>query len=486
MNFTKQNVFHTPFTTTVGRSNSMSNIFRMIVLFIGIVHIADACTCLSRPLTNEFRSADIILVGKLRQRLDEYGPLSYRAYYSFSVGRTIKGSLQDTVVIETGIGWGDCGYLFREDVEYLIYAYKRNGEYVTSICTRTTPIAAAAADLLFFSHLPDILHVSSLIGHVAYRRSSEGTVMLKHLKIILKNDRQSYETTTNDSGMYFFYDISPGEYSIALDITDSLYFSPYEMNIRIDTTACKENNITLDPNTRIKGTLLYASSQPARDVKVSLTPTDSLSMTRSYGYFPSAKTDSSGVFVFDDGMSLGKYFLAINPNGATVERPHPTIYYPGVPCIATAVPIILDAPKGNIDVIFTIPEKKMRILTVKGHCFFKDNVPADSVTISMWIQRTYNEVQQSVSTGPDGSFSFSVVEHQRLRISWFEISIESKEEQKLLTAQQKGATTSFSVSRWPADTLQVDKDIPDLKLMIGHTKKEISETIAKYRRSNRQ
>jgi len=458
----------------------------MMVLLIALVHSADACSCFSAPVTAGYRSADIIVVGRLRQRLDEYGPLSYRAYYSFSVSRTIKGTHLDTVVIETGIGGGDCGYHFREDVEYLIYASRRKGEYVTSICSRTAPLAAANVDVLFFSRLPAILRVSSVIGHIEYRRSSEETSMLKRKRITLQNERQSYSTQTDDSGIYLFYDITPGEYTIVLDVADSLYASPDEMSIRVDSLECKEYSLTLEPNTKIKGRLIYPSRAPAHDLRISLTPADSLSMTHSFGYFRSAMTDSSGEFVFEGGIPLGKYFLAINPNGATVERPHPTIFYPGVSSMATAVPIIVDTPERTVDVSFTIPERKERILTVQGQCLFKDNVPADSVTILMWIQRTYNEEPMNITTGPDGSFSFSAVEHQRLRISLFEISVESRDEQRQLLEQRKVVTTSFPVYRWPEDTLQVDANIAGMKLMIGRSKKEISETIAQYRRSNRQ
>jgi len=66
----------------------------------------------------------------------------------FKVERTWKGSLPEEMTIFTGQGGGDCGFPFEVGTTYLVYAY---GDSVatlsTSICRRTTVLAAATEDL---------------------------------------------------------------------------------------------------------------------------------------------------------------------------------------------------------------------------------------------------------------------------------------------------------------------------------------------------
>lgn len=65
------------------------------------------------------------------------------------VRRVWKGSLADSAVVATGLGGGDCGFAFQLGVRYLVYAFKGPGsELRTSICTRTTQLDSAAADIV--------------------------------------------------------------------------------------------------------------------------------------------------------------------------------------------------------------------------------------------------------------------------------------------------------------------------------------------------
>jgi hypothetical protein len=58
------------------------------------------------------------------------------------------------IVIETGLGGGDCGYEFQRGLEYIVYASKKpGGSFSTGICTPTRPIEHAAADLKYFHQL---------------------------------------------------------------------------------------------------------------------------------------------------------------------------------------------------------------------------------------------------------------------------------------------------------------------------------------------
>ena len=58
---------------------------------------------------------------------------------------------QKEIVIETGLGGGDCGYDFRRGSDYIVYASKKPGGGLSaSICTPTRLVENAAEDLKYF------------------------------------------------------------------------------------------------------------------------------------------------------------------------------------------------------------------------------------------------------------------------------------------------------------------------------------------------
>jgi len=68
----------------------------------------------------------------------------------FSVDRTYRGEHKDHISVITGLGTGDCGYDFRTDRAYLVYATSAaNGELFTSICSGTSAVEDAGSALRF-------------------------------------------------------------------------------------------------------------------------------------------------------------------------------------------------------------------------------------------------------------------------------------------------------------------------------------------------
>ena len=66
--------------------------------------------------------------------------------FVFEVERLYKGALSSEVAVLTGHGRGDCGCPFKVGEKYLVYAYGKKG-LETNVCTRTTNINGADADL---------------------------------------------------------------------------------------------------------------------------------------------------------------------------------------------------------------------------------------------------------------------------------------------------------------------------------------------------
>ncbi len=116
------------------------------------VPFAFSCTCAPKPSVGKALSqSDAVFVGRViawHNASIEFAPGHRSGGYTFvfEVERLFKGALSSEVAVLTGHGRGDCGYPFNVGEEYLIYAYRDNG-LVTNICTRTTNINTADADL---------------------------------------------------------------------------------------------------------------------------------------------------------------------------------------------------------------------------------------------------------------------------------------------------------------------------------------------------
>ena len=113
------------------------------------------CDCLSVPLNEErLEEYDAVISGRiisdtliLSTSQQPQSP-SHRQYL-VSVNSVFKAdSLFQEYVIKTGIGGGDCGFVFKKNRSYLIYAHRlKRDTLTTSICDPTKLLSQAEKDL---------------------------------------------------------------------------------------------------------------------------------------------------------------------------------------------------------------------------------------------------------------------------------------------------------------------------------------------------
>jgi hypothetical protein len=114
---------------------------------------AEACSCIGLlPPVEAARDVDVVFHGKLVAVADlpkdgQYG-LAYKMF-TFDVLRTFKGQLDAQVNIKTTDNEAACGRSYGDPgSEWLIYArVDDNGQTQDNLCSRTMPIANAAADI---------------------------------------------------------------------------------------------------------------------------------------------------------------------------------------------------------------------------------------------------------------------------------------------------------------------------------------------------
>src|SRR5689334_10755578 len=144
---------------------------RLAALFALLAARAWACSCAVSPLGNppcqSAWQADAVFTGMVLE-VDDPGmpivrpggpPPSRTKRVRFRVGEAFTGlapKLQE-VLVETGLGGGDCGYPFTRGRDYIVYAYQRNGVLSTGICSSTRPVEDAAPQLAYFHGLEQAL-----------------------------------------------------------------------------------------------------------------------------------------------------------------------------------------------------------------------------------------------------------------------------------------------------------------------------------------
>jgi hypothetical protein len=140
--------------------------FRYVLALIAVAFIgcqAIACSCIGKEDVKQARKkADAVFLGSVitveQLQVSVIGVFTqfpiYVKRYTLQVERSFKGkSVPDTVVIVTGVGSGDCGFVFKLNERYVVYGSRDGGNkerlfaekplvgrgiYWTNICTRTT------------------------------------------------------------------------------------------------------------------------------------------------------------------------------------------------------------------------------------------------------------------------------------------------------------------------------------------------------------
>ncbi len=133
----------------------------LIIGLIGLAATPQGCLACSCPFPGtppeELARTSTVFRGRVTaidQVQDEQGYRSLRV--TLQATATWKGAVTPEMIVHTGLGGGDCGYPFKQGVDYLIYANglvasgapaNTAGRLYTGTCSRTRPIADAAEDL---------------------------------------------------------------------------------------------------------------------------------------------------------------------------------------------------------------------------------------------------------------------------------------------------------------------------------------------------
>lgn len=220
----------------------------------------------------------------------------------------------ETDVVMTGMGGGDCGYHFRVGTRYLIEAYRRpsDGRLETGICSHTRPIDEAAGFLAYLESLSRPSTGGRLWGSVTTWSMALGTARaLEHAQVRV-HGASEHTATIGPSGRFMFEALPPGRYTISVELPPGRpeLLAIREQALALDGAyACAEVTLGAAVNGRIAGTVVDASGRPMRGVAVMLgsarqpaPPGSGMLLTI---------TDASGRYVFER-VGPGPYVVGVS------------------------------------------------------------------------------------------------------------------------------------------------------------------------------
>jgi len=128
------------------------SVFKKIIIVISIFGFMFPCDCAPPPSPEDaYSSADVVFSGQVTNIIEDWNNLLKEV--SIDVYDVWKGTIQNQVIILTGIDDGICGYNFEVNEEYLIYG-NYSGDFIwTNICTRTNLLENAEEDLDYLNSL---------------------------------------------------------------------------------------------------------------------------------------------------------------------------------------------------------------------------------------------------------------------------------------------------------------------------------------------
>jgi len=350
-------------------------------------------------------------------------PMTIR--YHFHIDEKFAGPDATEIDIYSGGDDGDCGYRFKKGVRYLVYTEQgTEGRLFATICNGTRPASEALALIPQLRAMRDGKRVASVFGIL--RRADPPTLALPgdpddalpDTALKLRSHYDRFTATTDQNGVYSFYDVHAGEYHFTADLSSSLVLTQRTLTgplplFNIPDGACYEYNVDALPTGHIQGSVLGPDGKPLRLA--------SLELFRLGSYDPSHSglwtfQGFKGVFDFDH-VGPGQYILVYNrPNRKNPNSPYPRTFYPGTEDPNEAKPIDVKEGERLSKVDFAVKDP-FSTRQLRVHLNWKDGMPPGSVTVMAKGDQGDNPAAAKVS---DGVFDFTLLESAHYTVSAWE------------------------------------------------------------------
>lgn len=296
-----------------------------VAVLVGAPPPADACSCEPPPPPCEaYWDAEAVFTGKVTHlQSGQHGV----EHATFDVSEKFKGPFAArTIVVEGG---GMCGRTFELGGEYFVYASGRNGQYYAPLCTRGGKLADAKADLQYARNLPKRKHAileGTVVLHDDARTPRAG------VKVIAKGTPHA---ARSDARGRFQLAVPPGTYT--LDVDDPALRVLWGRLPTVEVkhvAACAHEELGVEYNGRIQGTITDDAGKPVAGLAVSAHPTAGT----KHPWRLDGRTDAAGRYEIA-GVPPGTFVVGVShpdEGGPQPGAPYPTTFHPDVAVEARA------------------------------------------------------------------------------------------------------------------------------------------------------
>jgi len=263
-------------------------------------------------------------------------PISYAVH--FTVEESFRGSSVPGagIVVDTGLGGGDCGYPFVPGTRYLVYASLTGGRLYAGICSETKPAVMAAGILPQLRAMRDHQRPDDIFGTIGMAPKGNGWDSLPDTQPLaavpvraIAGRGVTFTTQTDGSGAYAFPSLPAGTYTIAPDLPGGFaqMRTPLTADVRTAGAACRIDQFAR-PDGQITGTVVDATGKPISGfVTIQPADPDEAAAAQRRGGLPGYGVHADGKFSLPQ-IPPGRYRLLFHPGiGGRIDY-RATFYWP--------------------------------------------------------------------------------------------------------------------------------------------------------------
>jgi len=379
---------------------------------------ADACTCGgSGTPCGAAWSADAVFVGhvvSIESSTVPAGPMLGRRT-DLAVTEAFRGLQVSELSVYTGYSGSDCGYPFAMGESFLVYAHRTpEGQFTTSICTRTRPVAKATEDLAYLRSLAEIppgmaARITGLVQVWDWSAPPGAQPrFVGGVHVSATGEGRTFSTRADDRGEFAFSGLSPGKYELTAKPPDGYDSVPQTVETH-DPRGCGTTFVLLRYDGRVAGRVVDSTGTEVRGLPVELVPAADIDKPGGSRNNLRAWTAADGTFELRH-VSPGEYVLGFNSiRGFDGQFTFPRAFYPGVgdPAAAGRVAVAVGARVRLRN--FVVPET-IKLVTVNGIVVDEANRPVREATVTLTDSTEGpNPVGSPFLTGEDGRFTFALV-----------------------------------------------------------------------------
>lgn len=417
-----------------------------------LVEYGGACTC-TRPLPAcmAYQETPVVFAGLVKSideqkvEINQFGKMEtvrIGLTAHFLVEEPFKGINVSEVDVVTGGGGGDCGVNFIVGERYLVYAYKSQGDALsssisrtviggnpstkigalsTSICSRTNLLSRAQDEIELLRALiagkPQTRIFGSVVEYVqrlgTYEYNMDRIGPLEGLIVKAEGPQGKYDTKTDSQGGFRFIGVAPGKYKVSVTLPEGygplFDFDRNVKDVEVSSQGCSaEADFSAQIDGRISGRVFDDKGQPVNEqLQVSITTPESAGKAVALVESRSAYTDKNGRYEFD-GLTPGRYVLGVSiANVPYKTTPFPRTYYPNGKDLSEAR--IIDLAKGQklINFDFHLPPRLADYI-IEGIALLADGKPAAGADVNLYDSEDPNSSLFGVDVKADEEGRFTV------------------------------------------------------------------------------